>query len=203
MKKLIIIGAGGHGRVVADIAALNGYDDIAFLDDADISVCGEYPVIGKINERKDMYHDAEYVVAIGNNHVRANFCSWLKEKGARLATLIHPRSAIAQSVRIGIGTVVMAGAVVNPYAVIGDGVILNTCSSVDHDSYVGDYSHISVGAHLCGSVKVGEKVFAGAGSTVINNISVCDDAILGAGTVVINDINETGTYVGVPAEKIK
>ena len=100
-------------------------------------------------------------------------------------------------------TVIMAGAVVNPGASVGKGCIVNTCSSVDHDCRVGDYVHIAVGAHLCGTVAVGEGTWIGAGSTVSNNVSVCGECMIGAGAVVVRDITEAGTYLGVPAKKKK
>ena len=96
----------------------------------------------------------------------------------------------------------MAGAVVNPYAKLGCSCIVNTCASVDHDCIVGNYVHISVGAHICGAVTIGEGVWVGAGSTIINNIRVCPECLLGAGSVVVKDIDQTGTYVGVPAKQI-
>ena len=97
----------------------------------------------------------------------------------------------------------MAGAVINPGTHIGKGCIINTCSSVDHDCIVGDYVHIAVGSHLCGTVIVGDGTWIGAGATVSNNVSICTNCIIGAGAVVVNDIKECGTYVGVPARRIK
>ena len=96
----------------------------------------------------------------------------------------------------------MAGAVINPGVGIGKGCIINTCSSVDHDCDVGDYVHIAVGSHLCGTVSVGDGTWIGAGATVINNVFICSDCMIGAGAVVVNDIQESGTYVGVPARRI-
>ena len=96
----------------------------------------------------------------------------------------------------------MAGAVINPGVRIGKGCIINTCSSMDHDCVVGDYVHIAVGSHLCGTVSVGDGTWIGAGATVSNNVSICSDCMIGAGAVVIKDIKESGTYVGVPAKRI-
>ena len=125
----------------------------------------------------------------------------MAENGASVATLIHPSAIIGENVTVGKGSAIMAGAVVNPGTIIGEGVILNTCSSVDHDCRVGDFVHIAIGAHLCGTVTVGNGCFICAGSTVINNISICGGATIGAGAVVVHDITEKGTYVGVPAKK--
>lgn len=196
MKRLVIIGAGGHGRVVADIARLNGYEDIIFLDDADVPLAS-----GRVSEYVK-YADADFIVAIGNNHIREKIQTMLCEHGCHIVTLIHPNAVISSDVKIGTGTVVMAGAVINTGARIGNGVILNTCCSVDHDCVIADYCHISIGAHLAGSVTVGKQSIICAGATVINNVSICDECVIGAGAVVVKNIYEKGTYVGVPAREL-
>ena len=200
MKALWIIGAGGHGKVVADIARKNGYDTIAFLDDrGGITSCGGYPVCGKTDRFRDS--EGDFFVAIGNPAVRRRFQAALEGHGKNVVTLIHPSAVIGENVTVGAGTVIVAGAVVNPGAAIGKGCIINTCSSVDHDCVIGEYSHISVGAHIAGTVKVGNGVWIGAGATVINNLSVCDGTFLGAGAVAVKNIAEPGIYIGVPAKK--
>lgn len=197
MNKLIIIGASGHGKVVADIAALNGYKDIVFLDDdEEIKECAGWPVVGKSTEAPE----GEVFVAVGNPKTRKRLMELYKDRIQ--PTLIHPRAVVANGVEIGDGAVIMAGAVVNPGVKIGNGVIVNTSSSIDHDCFVGDYSHISVDAHLCGTVRVEDNVWVGAGATVINNIDICRNCTIGAGAVVIKNINQSGTYVGVPAKKL-
>ena len=202
MKKIVLIGASGHGKVVADIARLNGYEDISFLDDnEDNSVCGKYSVVGKTDCYKDF--DCDFFVSIGNARVRKHIMEKLICDEKSLPVLIHPNSIIAEDVSIDVGTVVMAGTVINSGTSIGKGCIINTCSSVDHDNSIGDYVHIAVGAHLCGTVKVGNDTWIGAGATLINNISIFDGCVIGAGAVIIDDINERGTYVGVPARLIK
>lgn len=197
-NRLIIIGASGHGKVVADIAKLNGYTDIVFLDDDEkVKECGGYPIVGNTAHAPE----GEVLVAVGNARIR----KMLMERYADRVqpVLIHPNAVIAEDVKIGAGTIVMAGAVVNPGAIIGKGAIINTCSSVDHDCTISDYVHISVGSHLSGTVNVGEATWIGAGATVSNNVNICGKCMVGAGAVVIKDINEEGTYVGVPARKIK
>ena len=197
--KLTIIGASGHGKVVADIAKKCGYDDIEFLDDNEnIKYCGKYLVVGKTSEFESI--DNDIFVAIGNSKIRKNFIHLLENK--TIPTLIHPNAVIADDVEIGIGSVVMAGAVINSDTVIGDGVIVNTCSSIDHDCEVGNFSHIAVGAHLCGNVKIGKSTWMGAGATVSNNVDICDNCVIGAGAVVVKNINDSGVYIGVPAKKI-
>lgn len=190
--KLTIIGASGHGRVVADIARLSGYDAIEFLDDdPSLSTCGSYPVVGKTDEAAD----GDFFVAVGNSAIRERL-----SKNRNLITLIHPSAVVAEGVEIGEGTVVMAGAVINSGATIGRGVIVNTSSSIDHDCVVDDYCHVAVGAHLCGTVKVGKNTWIGAGATVINNVNICGGCTIGAGAVVINNIEKPGTYIGIPAK---
>lgn len=199
MNKLIIIGASGDGKVIADIAVKTGYMDIAFLDDrANITECAGFPVNGRTKEYIH-YPNADFFVAIGDSKIRESFHQLLNDY--HLVTLIHPNAVISRRVEIGRGSVIMAGAVINSDTKIGDGCIINTCSSVDHDNSLGDFVHIAVGAHLCGTVKIGNKTWIGAGATVKNNISICDDCLIGVGAVVVKDIKEKGTYIGVPADK--
>lgn len=202
MKQLVIIGASGHGRVAADIAAKSGYDSIVFLDDnGAVQSCGGYPVMGE--SARFIEYECDFFVAIGNPQVRQRIHEKLLRAGKRVATLIHPFTAIAEDVTIGIGSLVAAGAVVNPGAVVGSGCIINTCASVDHDCVIADFVHVAVGAHVAGTVRIGERTRVGAGAVVSNNLTICGACVIGAGAVVIRSIAESGTYVGVPAEKIK
>lgn len=198
MKKIAIIGASGHGKVIADIARKNGYREIVFLDDDErIHECGGYPVIGKSSEVGTI--DADIIIGIGNASIRKRIQESVPEE--KLVTLIHPHAVVAEDVVIGKGTVVMAGAVINPGVRIGKGCIINTCSSVDHDCVVGDYVHIAVGSHLCGTVSVGSGSWIGAGATVSNNIAICSNCMIGAGAVIVKNIDSAGTYMGVPARR--
>ncbi len=199
MRRLAIIGASGHGKVIADIARRIGYCEIVFFDDDEsIHECGGYPVVGKSSEAGTI--DADVIVGIGNADIRKRIQESIPEQ--KLATLIHPDAVIAEDVEIGVGTVVMAGAVINPGTHIGKGCIINTCSSVDHDCIVDDFVHVAVGSHLCGTVNVGAGTWIGAGVTVSNNVFICPDCMIGAGAVIVNDIWESGTYVGVPAKRV-
>lgn len=194
MRPLIIIGAGGHGKVVRDIAKQCGYTKISFLDDADIP-----EAIGKTTDYMEYIENSDFFIAIGNNSIREKIYQELDSNHAEIVTLMHPNAVVSQTAKIGKGTAVMAGAVINEDAEIGNGIIINTCSSVDHDCRIEDFCHISVGAHLCGTVKVGKRTMVGAGATVINNVDICDDCMIGAGAVVVRKIDEAGTFVGVPA----
>ena len=197
MSRLVIIGASGHGEVVADIAALNGYEDIVFLDDnASIKECAGYPVVGKTSEAPE----GAVFVAIGSSDVRKRLMKQYHDR--EQPKLIHPSAVVAKGTEIGEGSVVVAGVVINPGARIGRGVIVNTGSSIDHDCGVGNYSHVAVGVRLCGTVYIGEGTWIGAGATVINNVNVCDSCVIGAGSVVIRDIVRPGTYAGTPARMV-
>lgn len=196
--KLTIIGASGHGKVVADIAEKNGYDEIEFFDDDEaIENCGKWPVAGTVHEA--LNRDNDVFIAIGKAETREKLMECFD--GRRFPVLIHPNAVVADNVEIGEGTVVIAGAVINPGAVIGRGVIINTCSSVDHDCVIGDFVHISVGAHLSGTVTVGKGSWIAVGASVVNNVEICGDCMIGAGAVVVKSIDRPGTYMGIPARE--
>lgn len=200
--QLLIIGASGHDRVVADIARLNGYTEILFLDDAvGKNACGHYPVVGGSEARKN-YPEADVFVAIGNATVREKIFRQLEQERRNIVSLIHPAAAIGEEVTVDYGTVVMAGAVINPGASIGRGCIINTGTSVDHDCRIESFVHIAVGSHIAGTCTVGSKTWIGAGAVVSNNINICENCMIGAGAVVIKSIDLGGTYVGIPARKV-
>lgn len=202
MGRLIIIGAGGHGKVLCDIAEkLNKYDGIAFLDDNAVGERLGYPIIGKVSDAKKYMNDGEFIVAIGSAEARGRIMDSLTALGARLATLVHPSAVIGLGVTIGEGSAVIAGAVINPMAKVGRGCIINTRASVDHDCEIGDLAHIAPGATVAGEAKIGARTWIGAGATVINGVSISADCTIGAGAVVVKDITEVGTYIGVPAKK--
>lgn len=203
MNRLIILGASGHGKVVADIALKLGYRDVVFLDDDPSLVeCTGLPVIGPCVQAASLADgDTAFFVAIGNPSIRERVQESLR--GFPLATLVHPDAVISRRVKIGAGTVVMAGAVVNSDTVIGDGCIVNTGATVDHDNRIADYVHISVGAHTAGTVGIGRGTWVGIGVVVSNNVDVCAGCMIGAGAVVVRDITVPGTYVGVPARLLR
>ena len=196
MNRIIIIGASGHGKVVADIAKRVGYTDIVFLDkDTSVSSFCGFPVMGTEARLSDL--DGDVFVAVGDGAARKKIM--LEYKKRFFTTLIHPAAVVAEDVITGKGTAIMAGAVINSGTRIGEGVIINTSSSVDHDCDIHDFCHIAVGAHLAGTVSVGENTWIGVGAVVSNNISICSECMIGAGAVVVKDIVISGTYVGVPA----
>ncbi len=194
MKRLLIIGAGGHGHVAADIALQRGYSEIAYLDDAPRD-----GVIGTVADAGQYIDTADFFVAIGNSKIRERIQRQLESIGASVVTLIHPSAVIASGASVGRGSMIAAGAILCVDVTVGDGVIVNTAASVDHDCTVGEFSHISVGSHVCGTVHIGARTWIGAGATVINNVDITDDCMIGAGAVVVKDITVSGVYKGVPA----
>ncbi len=202
--KLIIIGASGHGKVVADIAIkMNKWQSIVFLDDDEsIKTSMGLGVIGKTADAFIYKEEADFFVAIGHNPAREKIQEKLIDEGLNVVSLIHPSAIIGTDVELGIGTTVMAGVVVNSSSRIGRGCIINTSSSLDHDNIIEDYVHISPGVNTAGTVKVCKRSWIGIGSVVSNNVNICSGCKVGAGAVVVKDITEPGTYVGVPVRRV-
>lgn len=202
--KLLIIGANGHGKVVADIALkMNRWKSIAFLDDNEsLKTSMGIEVIGKSPDVHKYIEDCDIFIGIGNNAVREKIQEMLEDHRASISTLIHPSAVIGEQVDIGAGTAVMAGAVINCNTKIGKGCIINTGATVDHDSSIEDYVHVSPGVHLAGSVNIGYGSWLGVGSVVSNNIKITSGCKIGAGAVVVKDITIQGTYVGVPVRRV-
>jgi len=203
-NKLIIIGASGHGKVIADIAIkMNKWQSIAFLDDDEsIKTSMGLEVIGKTDDAYIYKDEAGFFVAIGNNAIREKVQEKLIEEGLNVVSLIHPSAVIGTDVEIEVGTVVMAGTVINSSTRIGKGCIINTSSSLDHDNVIEDYVHISPGVRTAGNVTIGKGTWLGIGSVVSNNVNICSDCKVGAGAVVVKSITEPGTYVGVPVRRV-
>jgi len=201
---LIIIGASGQGKVVADIAIkMNKWQSIVFLDDDEsIKTSMGLEVIGRTADASTYRDDADFFVAIGNNAVREKVQEKLAKEGLSVVRLIHPGSVVGTDVEIGIGTAIMAGVVINSSSRIGKGCILNTSSSLDHDNIIEDYVHISPGVRTAGSVNIGKSTWLGIGSVISNNVNICSGCKVGAGAVVVKDITEPGTYVGVPVRRV-
>lgn len=205
MKRLAILGASGHGKVVADTAECCGWQVIEFFDDAwpQVSSIGVWPVVGNTRDLLGRVGEFDGVlVAIGNNSVRRRKMDELKASGAQLPVLMHPSSIISRYAKIGSGTVVFASAVVNAYAIVGEGAILNTGCSIDHDCVLGACVHVSPGARLAGSVTVGDGSWIGIGACVRQVLSIGSNVMVGAGAAVICDISDNMTVAGVPARAI-
>lgn len=201
---LIIIGASGHGRVVADIAIkMERWKKISFLDDnADLHEFMGIEVAGSTERYEDYVQECEIFVGIGNNEVRKCFHEHLIAANASIPILIHPTAVIGSEVNIGKGTAVMAGVVINSCTQIGQGCIVNTSCSIDHDCVIEDFVHLSPGVRLAGNVTVGNGSWLGIGSSVSNNINIVKKTVTGAGAVVVKDILSSGTYVGIPVRRV-
>ncbi len=202
-NKVVIIGAGGHAKVIADIVVNNNDILLGFLDDnkaKDTMIISNYKVIGKICDCVKIQKadpEIKFVIAIGDNKKRSEIS---KKYNLLYYTAVHPNATIAIDVSIQDGTVVMANAAINPNTKIGKHCIINTGAIIEHDNKIGDFTHISPNATLAGTVEIGSYTHIGASATVRNNIKIGTDVVIGAGAVVVKDIKEPGTYVGVPAK---
>ena len=206
---MVIVGAGGHGKVVLDILrAAEKYKPIGFLD-ADPALAESYvgglPVLGSINAiatlRRQRVRRA--VVAIGDNRTRAKYAALLLEQGIELVNAIHPAAFVSPTASIGSNVVVAARAAVGTEARLADSVIVNTSAVVDHECDLGEAAHVCPGAALAGRVRVGRGAFIGAGARVIQCRTVGVHATVGAGAVVIRDVLDDSTVVGVPARPVR
>ena len=206
MKRLAIFGAGGHGRVIGDIAMSSGWDSIDFYDDfvpagkslTGLSISGN---LTSLIDRSTFY--SGFHIAIGDNEVRLDLLRKLLSMGLRCPNIIAPSAVIASTVRFGVGISIMANVVVNSRTIVTDGVILNTGCTVDHDCRIQVGAHISPGAHLAGNVSVGERSWVGIGSAIIEGRVIGSDAVIGAGSVVIQDVSDTVTVAGNPSRVIE
>lgn len=202
MNRLGILGASGHGKVVADCAEVCGWKAIDFFDDAwpELSQNGHWSVLGNSQALLDTLHLYEGVfVAIGNNRIRLEKLRMLQDASAPIISLIHPGAVVSRYLKLGLGSVVLAGAVLNVDARIAAGAIINTAASIDHDSVLGDCVHVSPGARLAGGVQVGDCSWIGIGASVRQNVIIGSDVVVGAGAAVVSDIPSGKTVIGVPA----
>jgi len=208
-SSVIIIGAGGHAKVIIDILKLDTKYEIVGLTDTNPDKQGtkilEVPVIGSDNILLDLIAQniSKAIIAIADNALRRQVFEKIRKFGFEFVNAIHPKTVISPSVKLGIGIAIMAGVVINPESVIKDNTIVNTGAKIDHECRILEHSHVAPGATLCGNVWVGEGAFIGAGSTVIQNVRVGDRAILGAGAVLTEDLEAGVVAIGVPAKPIR
>jgi len=197
---LLLLGAGGHGRVVADAALANGWRNV-WASDRDPERCMGELISGiKLMALSSMTSKMRVHVSIGDNSARERESSGWDE--VRLVSVVHPGALVSRIAEIGSGCFIAAGAVVAPCAQLGRGVIVNHGAVVDHDAVVGAFSHIAPGACLGGGAHVGERVLVGALAVVLPGVRVAGDSIIGAGAVVVSSIEVKGTFVGVPARRM-
>ena len=204
-KKLTIVGASGHGKVIADIAEQLGFI-VNFYDDAYPSKTHieHWPIYGSCADlialnNVDNKHIIDVVVAIGNNDIRQQKIQLLQQNGFNLITLIAPTAVISQYATIAQGSVVFAGAIINAFSKIGMGCIVNTAAVVEHDCVIDDFTHICPNVALAGGVIVGSKSWVGIGSQVRQLITIGDNCLIGAGSTVVKNIPNKVTVFGSPA----
>ena len=197
MKKLIIIGYGGHGRSVEWIAKENKkWTEIFYLDE--IKSGGN--ILGKFEDRLK-FKAYDFFVGIGDNQTRKRIQEQLISEGFNVVSIIA-KNAITTNAKMGIGSIIMNRCLINVDSVIGNGVIVNNGSIIEHDCVIQDFTHISPNVSIGGTSNIGKECWLGIGSTVINNISIISNTIIGAGSTLISSVLDSGTYVGVPAKKL-
>jgi sugar O-acyltransferase (sialic acid O-acetyltransferase NeuD family) len=202
MRRLALLGASGHGKVVADAALLAGWDEVVFFDDAwpDRAHNGPWPVMGTTQDLLGQLQRFDGVlIAIGNCSTRWAKHRELEAAGARMATVVHPAAVVSNFARLGSGTVVMAAAVVNASAEVDAACIINTGATVDHDCVLGPAVHVCPGAHVSGDVKIGACTWVGVGAAIKQGLTLGERVMVGAGAVVIRAVADDATVVGNPA----
>jgi sugar O-acyltransferase (sialic acid O-acetyltransferase NeuD family) len=199
---IIVLGAGGHAKVVISTLRAAGYSIERLLDDdpsrQGVPVLG-VPVSGLLSDIAK-FPGCNAVIAIGDNHHRRHVAAQCGN--VQWATVVHPTAIIDPTAAIGPGTVVFAGAIIQPDTIIGRHAIINTGATIDHDCRIGDYAHIAPGCHLCGNVVVGESTLLGVGSVVIPGKTIGARSVVGAGSVVVKDIPQGIVAAGVPARPV-
>jgi sugar O-acyltransferase (sialic acid O-acetyltransferase NeuD family) len=207
MTKLAILGASGHGRVVADAALTSGqWHDVVFFDDkwSALTHTGPWEVVGTLEAfRKECARYDGCCIAIGDNRTRLRVHRELEQLGAKLVSIVHASAVVSPRAELATGCVVLANAVVGPFVKLGSSCIVNNAASVDHDCKLGDAVHVSPGARLGGNVHVGKESWIGIGASIKHDVRIGSAAIVGAGAAVITDVDEGFTVVGVPARPLR
>lgn len=208
-KPLIIVGAGGHARVVLDAAIEAGYEVIGLVDEDDALHGTEIfgvPVIGDDNVVRNYgIDDVRLIVGIGsteNTRMRQRAFKTFKALGYDFAVIKHPSAHISRNTELGEGVVVMAGAILQAGSRVSDNVIINTGAQLDHDADIGAHTHIAPGAVLSGNVSIGANTHIGCGATIIQGVIIGNGAVVGAGSVVLRNVEDSEMVVGNPATRI-
>ncbi len=203
---LVIVGAGGHGRVVLDAARATGWCIQGFLDSTKPRghTVNAAPILGPFSclDDADWLTGSSIIVAVGDQVARRELSLRVLRNGGQLATVYHPSAIVSSSAVVGRGTLIAAGVVVVTDAVIGDFCILNTASSVDHDVILADGVQICPGARLAGRVICNDDAFVGTGAMILPGVKIGNKALVGAGAVVLTDVGDGVTVVGNPARPI-
>lgn len=199
-----MIGAGGHGKVIADLVCRCGDKIFGFLDDNEKADTFGYLYLGTVSAYTTYIGQASFIIAIGDNRTREAIVQKLSmQTKLKWKTYIHPSAQIGNEVYIGKGSVVLANSTINAYTHIGEHCIINTGAIIEHDNQIGDYVHVAPRAVLGGNVRIGKNTQVGIGAIVRNNLQIAENSLLGAGTVAVRDIRESGVYIGIPAQRKK
>ena len=204
LKTLAILGASGHGKIIADIAEQLGFS-VSFYDDAypNKKNIEYWSVVGTFSDLLNVpSNNMNVAVAIGHNNTREEKIKTLAKNGYTLPILIHPSAIISKYAQIDSGSVIAANAVINAFAVIGRGCIINTSAIIEHDCKIGDFTHICPGTSLAGGVYVGRSSWVGIGSKVKQLINIGDNTLIGAGSLVVKDIPSGVIAYGSPCIKV-
>ena len=182
-RTLLVLGAGGHGKAVAEAALLSGeWQRVCFVDDRwpALQACLQLPVVGNLQGLGAVAADAA-IAAVGNNALRQQWSALIRASGLELATVIHPRACVSPTAIVGVGSVIMAQAVVGVDVQLGEGVVVNAGAVVDHDACLGAYAHLGVGVSLAGGVQVGAHAWLQAGCSAGYGVVVADAVVCGPG----------------------
>ncbi|MEE2680919.1 MAG: acetyltransferase [Planctomycetota bacterium] len=206
MGRLFIVGAGGHGQVLAELAGLSGrWESVLMLDDRDHQdrSVPDLPIVGSSADLAGLHRDGDsFLIGLGDNARRIELLRSFR-RIAEPATIISPQAMLSPSCTIGIGTVVMPGAIVQTGAVVGEGCILNSGCIVEHGVTLADGVHMAPGASIGGESSIGALSWIGIGASIIHGVSIGSDVIVGAGAVVLESLESSGTYAGVPARRVR
>ena len=195
--QLTILGAGGHGRVLADLGQALGYQSIQFRDERypEITQSGAWPVVGQPNR---LPLEGDIALGVGGNQARMGILDTMSRSPVNL---IHPSAVVSPHAKIGLGSVICAGAVIGPFATLGRACIINTGASVDHDCTLGDGVHLSPGARIGGGVTIGARTWVGIGAVVREYTTLGINAMIAAGAAVVTNIPDGARFGGVPAKE--
>jgi UDP-N-acetylbacillosamine N-acetyltransferase len=205
VKPVIIWGASGHARVLAEAFDAGGiYEPVAFVDESDPPPANSLGTKTILRDRAALLQLRDggvnhIVIGIGDCARRLEIADWSRDHAFTLVTVVHPTAWLSPSSTLGAGSVVLAGAIVSACTSIGENVVLNTAATVDHDCTLADGCHVSPGAHLGGNVRLGRGTWIGIGATVRNAITIGAGTVVGAGAVVVSDLPDHVVAYGVPA----
>jgi len=205
-KALLIFGAGGHAKVIADLARKSGREIVGFIDDVDLTRTGAkffggtvFAGIEAATQAQKSDNNFEVIIAVGDCKARCKIAASLEKSGIPLASLVHPAAVLAADVKIGKGTVVIAGAIINPGSKIADNAIINTAASIDHDCTIRKGAHVGPGARLGGKVSIGSESWIGIGAIIKDRVSIGNSCVIGAGALVLKDVPDNTIAYGSPA----